>query len=350
MGTRPSLDALFSRVAKKILTESLALKKGDALTIETWNNGLPFAKQVAIEARRMGAIPLTIFEDEDAYVEGVRESPEDMVGQMGKHEFKLLSGTDAYVFIPGPVLGSFSHKLSREETAKSTQYGDSWYKAASQSKLRGVRLVFGYIGDDADKVLGKSIRAVVSHQLEAALADYNAIGKKGSELAAVLGKGADVKITTPGSLLKLELNGILEVEDGVVDATDVANESNICYMPPGYVYAEVVPESVSGTFTFSPTVTRFGMISDGTIEFRNGEVVGLRSNGSRAALKKLEAASKSKRASSITIGLNPLLKYGYGQNANSAGVVGVRVLGVNFTAKSPSVSVKGKNIVKRGRL
>jgi leucyl aminopeptidase (aminopeptidase T) len=199
-------------------------------------------------------------------------------------------------------------------------------------------------------VLGKSIQAVVSHQLEASLADYRAIGKKARELAAVLGKGADVNITTPGSRLKLELNGTLEVEDGVVDAKDIANESNICYMPPGYVYAEVVPESVSGTFAFSPTVTRFGMISDGTIEFRDGEVVGLVSKGSKATLEKVGGGSKSKRASSITIGLNPLLKYGYGQNANSAGVVGVRVLGVNFTAKSPSVSVNDKKIVSRGRL
>jgi hypothetical protein len=44
------------------------------------------------------------------------------------------------------------------------------------------------------------------------------------------------------------------------------------------------------------------------------------------------------------------LKYGYGQNANSAGVIGLRVLGVNFTAKSASMSAKGKKLVSRGRL
>jgi leucyl aminopeptidase (aminopeptidase T) len=350
MTTRASPDALFSQVARKILTESLALKKGETLTIETWNNGIPFARRVAIEARKMGAIPLTIFEDEDAYVEGVRGSPADTVGQMGKHEYGLLSGTDAYVFIPGPELGSFANRLTREEMLKSVQYGDAWYKAAAKSKLRGVRLVFGYIGDDAERVLGKSVKAVVSHQLEASLADYRAIGKMAKELTAVLGKGADVDISTPGSHLKLALNGTLEVDDGVVDAQDIATESNVCYMPPGFVYAEVVPESVTGSFTFSPTLTRFGMISDGTIEFRDGEVTGLRSKGSEPALKKLGAASKSKRASAITVGLNPLLKYGYGQNANSAGVIGLRVLGVNFTAKSASMSAKGKKLVSRGRL
>ena len=101
---RSSLDELYAKVARKILKESLSLKKGESLTVETWNNGLPFARQVVIEARKLGAIPLTIFEDEDAYVEGVRNAPADVVGEMGRQEYGLLSASDAYVFIPGPVL------------------------------------------------------------------------------------------------------------------------------------------------------------------------------------------------------------------------------------------------------
>jgi leucyl aminopeptidase (aminopeptidase T) len=344
------LDSLYSQVARKVLNESLSLKKGESLTVEAWNNGLPFARHVVLEARRIGAIALTVFEDEDAYVEGVKMAPPDMVGEMGKNEYGLLSGSDAYVFIPGPVLGNFSHRLTREESVKSTRYNESWYKAASKSNLRGVRMTFGYIGPDADSVLGKSTQAVVTHQLKAALADYRSIGKKAKELSAKLGKGTSVEITTPGSDLKFELTGVLDVDDGVVDAHDVSVESNVCYIPPGFVYAEVVPESVSGTFTFSPTITRFGMITDGTIVLEEGEVVGAKSKGSKAVLEKVAEAAKNRAPSSITIGLNPLLKYGYGQNANSAGVVGVRVLGVNFTTKSSSMWVEGKKLVNRGRL
>lgn len=348
---RSSLDELYAKVARKILKESLSLKKGESLTVETWNNGLPFARQVVIEARKLGAIPLTIFEDEDAYVEGVRNAPADVVGEMGRQEYGLLSASDAYVFIPGPVLGSFSHRLTRDEVLRSQRYNESWYKAASKSKLRGVRLPFGYIGPEAEPVLGKSVQAVVSHQLEAALADYGAIGRKARELTRALTKGSSANIKTPGSSLKLELTGVLDVDDGVVDQQDIANDSNICYIPPGFVYAEVAPESVSGTFTISPTVTRFGMVADGTIELRDGEVASAKSRGSRAAMGKVEeAASKNKRATSITVGLNPLLKYGYGQNANSAGVIGVRVLGVNFTAKSGTLGVNGKTLVSRGRV
>ena len=47
-------DHLYRKVAKRILTQSLALKKGESLTIEAWNNGLPFARHVALEAVRDG--------------------------------------------------------------------------------------------------------------------------------------------------------------------------------------------------------------------------------------------------------------------------------------------------------
>ncbi len=345
------MDGLYARVARKVLNESLSLQKGECLTVETWNTGLPFARHVVVEARRMGAVPLTVFEDEDAYVEGVKKSPDDTVGEMGKQERALLSRSDVYVFIPGPVLGSYSHRLTREEVVRSTRYNEAWYKAASKAKLRGVRMTFGYIGPEAEGVLGKSVEALVSHQLEASLADYRSIGRKAKEIVGALGKESAGTIKTPGSSLKLRFTGITEVDDGVVDAHDVANESNVCYIPPGFVYAEVEPESVSGTFTLSPTVTRFGLIADGTMELDGGEVVSAKSSRSSAPLKKVEeVAGKNRRVSSVTIGLNPLLKYGYGQNANSAGVIGVRTMGVNFTAKAGSFSVVGKTLVRRGRL
>jgi leucyl aminopeptidase (aminopeptidase T) len=143
MSTRNSLDSLYGQVTQKILSESLALKKGETLTIETWNNGIPFARRVAIDARKMGALTVTLLEDEEAYVEGVRGSPDDSLGKMGNHEYGLLAGTDVYVFIPGPVLGSYSHRLTRKEMLDSVRYNSSWYEAAAKARLRGARLSFG---------------------------------------------------------------------------------------------------------------------------------------------------------------------------------------------------------------
>jgi leucyl aminopeptidase (aminopeptidase T) len=344
-------DDLYKKVARKVLNESLAVQRGESLTVESWNNGLPFARHVVLEARRMGAIPLTIFEDEDAYVEGVRAAPRDVLGKMGRQEYRLLSGTDAYVFIPGPVLGSYSHRLRRDEFVESTAYGDAWYKAAAKARLRGVRMSFGYIGEDAPPMLGVSVDAIVTHQLKASLTDYRSLGRKARVLSAALSKGAHVTVRTPGSKVTFRLTGVKEVDDGVVDQKDVEAENNVCYIPPGYVYAEIDPESVSGRFTFSPTVSRFGVIKEGTLEFEGGRVARWRSAGSSPALAKLAASAseKARHASAVTIGLNPLLRYGYGQNAHSAGVIGLRALGLNFTARRGSLRVGAKPLVAQGR-
>ena len=64
---RSTLDSLYGQVARKVISESLSVKKGESLVVETWNNGLPFARSVVVEARRIGAVPVTLFEDEQAY-------------------------------------------------------------------------------------------------------------------------------------------------------------------------------------------------------------------------------------------------------------------------------------------
>src|SRR5579863_4489975 len=131
-----ALDSLYGEVARKVLSESLAVKKGQTVLVESWNNGLPFAKHVVLEARRKGAIPLTLLEDEDAYVDGAKETPKDVLGKMGRHEFALLSKTDAYVFIPGPELGTFAHRMERSNYLDSVKYNDAWYDAAAKAKLK----------------------------------------------------------------------------------------------------------------------------------------------------------------------------------------------------------------------
>ena len=125
------IDRLYIKAAEKILNESLHVSKGNAVTIETWNNGLPLAQKFVMESRALGAIPIVLFVDEEAYVQGVKAMKEEDRGKMGKQEFALLSGTDAYVFIPGYPLSQYYPVLTQEERTSSTSYNGLWYEAAA---------------------------------------------------------------------------------------------------------------------------------------------------------------------------------------------------------------------------
>src|SRR5438132_5106902 len=200
-------EALYQKVAKKVLVESLRIKKGETLTIETWNNGLPFARRLLVEARRLGAIPVMVLEDEWAYVEGVKVAPKDVLGSMGKHEHGLLAGSDAYVFIPGPPIGAYSPSLPRELVTESTRYDRSWYEAAEKARLRGARLPFGYVGKEYAKLYRKKPEEFVRNQLKAALVDFPSVSARGRAAGEAMQDGAAATLLTGGGKLEFTLKG-----------------------------------------------------------------------------------------------------------------------------------------------
>ena len=346
-----TLERLYRQVARKVLSESIGLKKGESLTVETWTSGFPFARTVVSETRKIGGIPIMLYEDEDLYIEGVRNTPKDVLGTMGKHENALLAGSDAYVFIPGPPIGAYSRKITRQEVIDSTKYNSSWYEAAEKAKLRGVRLTFGYVGEDLAKLLRKNVAEVVAHQLRASLVDFDKMREKGKVVAKHLSDGSQAKLNSADMKLDFEFQGELEIQDGVTDEEDVSGGNTMSYVPPGYVYKKVNTTSVSGKVKLSPSVTRFGLLHDATIEFDRGKIVRWSSTRSSEILKKIDAVVSEKgiRLSYVTVGLNPSMRLGFAQDRFPAGSIG---LGMEFTGivANGTLEVEGDVLVNKGRL
>ena len=345
-------QALHDQVAKKTLAETLHLGKGETLTIETWGNGLPLAKRFILEARRLGAIPVLLLEDESTYVESIRVTPKEVLGTMGRHEFGLLAGSDAYVFIPGPPIGAYAPKLNRQVAADSTRYNASWYEAAEKAGLRGARLPFGYVGRDYGKLLGKKPEEIARNQLKAALVDLGPIGARGRAIAKLMQDGVVATVITGKERVELALQGEVVVEDGVVDADDVEQGHNMTYIPPGFVSKQVEPTSVTGSLKLSPTITRLGLLKDAVLEFKGGKIVRWRSNGSPKMLSELiEGVQPEKRVLSlVTIGINPSMKYDDGQDRMVAGALAVSGFGLSGIVRNGTLALGGRPLVQKGRL
>ncbi len=343
---------LNSQIVRKILTQSLGLKKGEALTVETWNSGLAFAKEVVRQARRMGCIPLLVFEDEPTYLDGVKHTPKDVLGLMGKHEYNLLAGTDAYVFIPGPPLGAYYKRITRKEFSNATKYNSAWYDAAEKAKLKGVRLAYGYVGSDMARFLGKPVQEVVQAQLRAALADFGKISAKGRALAKHFKDGAHVSLRAGGGELKFRLKGELDVEDGLVDAKDVSEGQNMTYIPPGLILKEVAKSSATGKVKLSPSLTRLGVASGAVLEFKNGKLAKWSSPESQDILDKLlwNIPEKKRALSVFTVGLNDKFGYGFGQDRFVAGAVGLSGFGLTGMSQKANATIGGTPIVTAGQL
>jgi leucyl aminopeptidase (aminopeptidase T) len=345
------LDSLYTKVAKKVLTETLQVRKGDSVTVESWDNGLPFARRALAEARALGCTGILVYEDERAYVEGVRRAPEDSVGLMGKNEYGLLSGSDAYIFIPGQALGAYSRTLKPKERERSTRYNSSWYEAAEKAGLRGARLSFGYVGKDLARLLGKKAQDVVRAQLRAALVDYSQISRSAGGVSPLFSDGAEAELGTGGSSLRFSLKGELVVEDGQVDEQDRKTGNNMTYVPPGLVSKEVDPESANGSVVTTDTLTEFGVIPRAKLEFQDGRLVAWES-ADRVKMKKLiDSVSPDKRRLKLmTVGLNSELGYGLGQDRFVRGSVTLGGFGLRAQVKKGTLKVAGSGVVSSGRL
>jgi leucyl aminopeptidase (aminopeptidase T) len=345
-----SLDKLFTTVAKKVLTETLHVQRGECVTVEAWDSGLQFARRAVAEARALGCSAIMVYEDEAAYVEGVRRAPADSLGKMGKNEYGLLAGTDAYIFVPGQALAAYSRTLKPGELTDSTRYNSSWYDAAEKAGLRGARLSFGYVGRDLARILGKSVKEIVRAQLKAALVDFGEVGGSARRYSGLLGDGASGEVLSAGgSRLSFSFKGDLTIEDGVIDEDDRREGNNMTYLPPGLMTKEVDSETTEGTVTISDSLTKFGIIHRAKLQFKGGRLVNWTSP-QRTMMQKLigAIAPEKRRASILGIGFNDRLNYGNGQDRFVAGSVTISGFGFTGVAKGAGLVVGGTRILRNG--
>lgn len=346
-------EQLYERVARKVISDTLGIKKGDTVTVETWNNGLDFARSVVMQARRIGAVPILVLEDEASHLDAVKSMPKDVLGTMGKHEFGLVAATNAYVFIPGPPLNSYFPKTTRQEYNESTRYNSSWYEAAEKARLRGARLTFGYVGKDFAKLLHKKPEDVIKHQLKAALADSKTVSANGRHTAQFLTDGAPTVIRSDGkTTIEFSLKGDLTIEDGIVDEGDLTTSDNVAYIPAGFVSKQVDPATATGTVKLSPSVSRLGIVKDAVLNFEGGRLVRWSSRRSPRILEALISPlmPEQRSLSAVTIGINPLMKYGYGQDRFVAGSIGLTGFGFTGIVRKGTISASGNLLVDKGKL
>ena len=351
-GSTATTKDLEAKVAKKVISESLRLKKGDSVTVETWNNGFDLARRFVIEARKIGAHPILLFEDEDAYVESVKNTPKELRGKMGRHEYELLSATDAYFFIPNELLESYAKRLTPTEVDQSTGYGSSWYEAAEKAKLRGARMSFGFAGKELAKMLGKRLDDVVTHQLRATLVDYDALKKTGKELESRMPNNGAGVLTSGNLQLKFEFDDGGRIEDGIVDDEDISHGYNVAYLPPGMFTKNLKAGSVSGKVKLSPTLTSRGMVNDAVLEFEKGTLVKWSSRSSKDKLDSLinGQPESQRKIDGLTVGLNPVVRYGYGEDRFVSGSLGINGLEFTGIVRNGTLRADQTILVDKGKL
>jgi aminopeptidase len=356
-------------LARVLLGSALGVKRGENVIVETWTHTLPYATACVAEARRRGAYPLLLYEDESTYWRSWEIAAKRDLGRVGSHEWSALAKADAYVFFPGPA-DIDRWRSTPKDFRQASAYNREWYRRARAAHLRGVRSMLGYASDETAARFHADGPTWREQLVRASIqADANAIKREVARLSTKLQKGKELRVmASNGTDLTVQLRGRKPIgDDGVVDASDVKAGNNMAVAPPGYVAAAIDEKSAHGLVVANrPSFPRPGRLEGGQWEFDHGQMVSSSFTDGGELFERMtqDATPGWNRGAFISIGVNPALDPGVPQvEDQEAGAVAVGIGGnagyggsnsnpflAWLIAGEATVALDGKPLVDRGKL
>ncbi len=237
-------------VARALVGSALRLKRGEHLVVVTWNHTLPWAAAVVAEARRVGAAPTLLLEDESAFWRSVDLAPKTAGwAPLPRTVHAALRRADALLYFPGPSDRPRLRRLLPEARAPFLDQDDRWLRLVRAAGARGIRCLLGYASDPQAEVWGVPGAMWRSQLIRGILdAEYRRLADDAARAARTLARGRELRLTSEnGSDLRLRLRGRTPwVDDGQVGPDDLRHGRSVATAPAGSVVVAVDERSASG--------------------------------------------------------------------------------------------------------
>lgn len=358
-----------ARLARNVLANTLRVRRGENVTIETWSETLPWAKPFVAEARRMGANPLMLYEDEASFWEALETGNSRQTGRVGSHEWAALANTSAYVFFFGPTQWPRLTDLPPNKKAGVNAYNPDWYRRAAKAKLRGARMYLGRTSQLAADRWKLDLDEWREELLRASLVPPADMHRRGTRIGARLNKGKEVKVThSNGTELTFRLGKFpLQLDDALVDAADVNAGNNMATIPGGVVGVAIDHTSAEGAVIGNHTTyPDSGPVSGARWQFAGGHLTGQSYDTGgeplEASYVKAPRAGRD-RLAYFSVGLNPEISKLPQLEDQELGAVLLQIGGNTFRGgknaspfgawlvlKGADVAVDGKPLLQGGQI
>lgn len=357
------------QLARQVLAKNVGLKKGESVVIEAWSNSLPYAEAMQMEARRMGATPLVLYESEPAYWDAVDSAPQT-IGNPGRPEWAALENADAYIYFWGPANRARLASLPDKKRQAIQAYNPKWYEVAGKKGVRGFRMEVALAEPENAERHGVDLEAWRKELISATFVDPKELAREGAKVAKAFEKGKSVRITHPnGTDLTLGLKHRKAiVQDGRIDDGDRKRKLNVDSLPAGAAIVALDEKVADGVLVSNRPmrVAGQGYTAEGARwAFKDGKLVSYsyESGGDRWT-KPYAAAPKGKdQPGLLEIGLNRLMRDAPTFEDQELGTVTVYIGGnvayggankcpyIGYTMiREPVVEVDGKVLVSEGKI
>jgi leucyl aminopeptidase (aminopeptidase T) len=356
-------------MARNVLENTLRVRRGENVVIESWSESLPWATPFVNEARRMGANPMLLYEDEASYWEALEAGEGHHTGRVGDHEWAAMEKSAAYVFFHGPAEWPRADKLSSKKMKGVAAYNPDWYRRSAKAKVRAVRMFLGRTSQLSADRWGLDLDAWREELVRASLVPPKELHQLGVKVGERLHRGKEAKLThSNGTDLSFRLGKFpLQLDDALVDASDLKVGNNVASIPGGVVGVCIDHTSVEGKIIGNHTnYPPSGPVTGPEWSFSDGHLTAqsYESGGEpiRAAYAKAPRAGRD-RLGYISVGLNSEITKLPMMEDQELGAVLVQ-LGANtfrggkvrspfgawMVLKGADLTVDGKPLLEAGRI
>jgi len=357
------------RLARSVLKHRLGLRPKENVTIEAYPSALPWATGFVREARRLGARPVLLYEDESSYWTAVREGHASILGSPGKAEWAALEETDAYIYFWGPEDMARRARLPEKTQESLTSFNMEWYDVARKARLRGARMFLGRVTEPNARLWGTTVATWGKEVFSASLRDPATFRRDAERVRRAFARGHSVRLRhSNGTDLTLALRQRpVQVTVGAVPPRSKQGRFGMmANVPDATVYVAIDETTADGTLVGNRTTSCFGVPQrGGRWTFENGRLRGYRyGTGGDAFAKPFRAAGSGKdRPSFIEVGLDPAVRtapmleelergavtVGAGRNTPFGGKTQVDFLAY-LTVGGAELQVDGRTLVKAGQV
>ena len=293
-------DQRITHLAQNIVNNSLKVKKGETVYIETFGSSTKDMLEALITATaQAGGVPFYYFND-NAFIKCVVENAqkEQVQGWTDLHKY-LMQKADCYVAVRG-----YDDMFAFADTGEQA---NALYRQVFQEQVHmRERLphtrwcVLRYPNSAMAAMSRMSLKGFEDFYFDACLLDYRKMGKAMQALKGLMDTASKVHIVGPDTDLTFSIAGIKSI---ICDGT-----MNI---PDGEVYTAPVKDSINGYVQFNTDTTYSGVFySNIRLEFENGRIVKGTSSANNDKFQQiLDIDAGSRYMGEFAFGVNPYIKH-----------------------------------------
>ncbi len=264
-------------VARVLVGTALGLRRAEQLVVLSWNHTLPWASAVVTEARRIGARPMLLLEDETAFWRSLEQTRSAAAWTaLPRTARAALRQADALLVFPGPADRGRWRELPTEIAGPLFGHDDLWLAPRSRTGPRRLRCLLGYASDADGERWGVPGAMWRSQLLRGIVdADYARITEAGRRAERLLATGRELHITgDDGTDVRLRLRRRAPwLDDGRVDPVDRRRGRPVATSPPGQIVVAVDERSANGTAVATrPSFLPGGRVAGAQWELEGGRL------------------------------------------------------------------------------